>query len=42
MQKTDVHGTITVPVLDHPELRKGTLCTIIRQLGVPRAMFEDG
>jgi len=42
MQKTDVRGTITVPVPDHRELRKGTLRSIIRQSGVSRVVFEDG
>lgn len=33
-------GTITVPVPDHRELRTGTLLSIIRQSGLPRALFE--
>ena len=33
--------TITVPVPDHAELRRGTLLGIIRQSRLPRAEFED-
>lgn len=33
-------GTRTVPVPDHPELRIGTLQSIIRQSGLPRDLFE--
>ncbi|MCK5676261.1 MAG: type II toxin-antitoxin system HicA family toxin [Verrucomicrobia bacterium] len=33
-------STITVPVPDHKELRKGTLLSIIRQSQVPRCEFE--
>ena len=33
-------STITVPVPDHKELRKGTLLSIIRQSQVPRSEFE--
>ncbi len=40
MQKKDGHSTITVPVPDHSELRKGTLMSIIRQSGIPRSEFE--
>lgn len=40
MQKAEGTATITVPVPDHPELRVGTLQSIIRQSGVPRAAFE--
>ncbi len=29
------------PFLDHPELAIGTLLSIIRQSGVPRAEFEE-
>lgn len=47
MQKADARftmtvRTVTVPIPDHQELRKGTLRSIIRQSGVPRMMFEDG
>lgn len=40
MQKKDGRSTITVPVPDHDELRTGTLLGIIRQSGLPRALFE--
>jgi predicted RNA binding protein YcfA (HicA-like mRNA interferase family) len=33
-------STITVPVPDYEELRVGTLRSIIRQSGLPRALFE--
>lgn len=41
MQKKVAEGTITVPVPDHSEIRMGTLQSIIRQSGVPRAEFES-
>jgi len=40
MQKKEGHTTITVPVPDHDELRTGTLLGIVRQSGLPRALFE--
>lgn len=40
MQKIASKSTITVPVPDHKELRKGTLMAIIRQSGLPRTLFE--
>jgi Predicted periplasmic or secreted lipoprotein len=40
MQKAEGTATITVPVPDHTELRIGTLQSIIRQSGIPRADFE--
>ena len=40
MQRTADGGTTTVPVPDHKEVRIGTLRSIIRQSGVPRAEFE--
>lgn len=40
MQKREGTTTITVPVPDHAELRIGTLSGIIRQSGLPRALFE--
>jgi predicted RNA binding protein YcfA (HicA-like mRNA interferase family) len=40
MQKTEGRSTVTVPVPDHKELRTGTLMSIIRQSGLPRALFE--
>ena len=33
-------GSTTVPVPDHRELRIGTLLSIIRRSGLPRALFE--
>jgi len=41
MQQRIPEGTVTVPVPDHPELKIGTLLSIIRQSGVPRAAFES-
>lgn len=40
MQKRDSETTITVPVPNHPELRIGTLQSIIRQSELPRSLFE--
>ena len=40
MQRADAGHTTTVPVPDHRELRDGTLRSIIRQSGLPRALFE--
>lgn len=40
MQKPSGNSTITVPVPDHDELKVGTLTGIIRQSGLPRALFE--
>ncbi len=40
MQKQQGNSTITVPVPDHAELKTGTLLGIIRQSGLPRALFE--
>ena len=40
MQKVVDTGTITVPVPDHRELRRGTLRAIIRQSQLPRSEFE--
>ena len=40
MQKQIGESTITVPVPDHKEIKKGTLMSIIRQSGVPREEFE--
>ena len=40
MQKQEEDTTITVPVPDHGELRRGTLSGIIRQSGLPRSLFE--
>jgi predicted RNA binding protein YcfA (HicA-like mRNA interferase family) len=41
MQRRLEASTITVPVPDHRELRRGTLLAIIRQSGLPRSLFED-
>ena len=41
MQRRIAAGTITVPVPDHPEIRLGTLQSIIRQSGVRRSVFES-
>ncbi|MDQ3919976.1 MAG: type II toxin-antitoxin system HicA family toxin [Acidobacteriota bacterium] len=41
MQKRTDEGTVTVPVPLHPELRIGTLQSIIRQSGLPRMEFES-
>ncbi|MBF0203388.1 MAG: type II toxin-antitoxin system HicA family toxin [Desulfamplus sp.] len=40
MQKQLPETTITVPVPNHPELRIGTLQSIIRQSGLSRVDFE--
>ncbi len=41
-QRTD-ESTLTVPIPNYDELRTGTLRSIIRQSGLPRALFEvDG
>ncbi|MEQ1607099.1 MAG: type II toxin-antitoxin system HicA family toxin [Pyrinomonadaceae bacterium] len=41
MQLATETSTITVPVPLHSEIRIGTLQSIIRQSGVPRAEFEN-
>ena len=40
MQKKESDSTVTVPVPDHKELRRGTLRSIIRQSGMARSFFE--
>ncbi len=40
MQKRVKNSTITVPVPNHKELKRGTLLSIIRQSGVPKGEFE--
>lgn len=40
MQKRTADSTVTVPVPDHDELKRGTLLSIIRQSGLPRVLFE--
>lgn len=41
MQRRTDAGSVTVPVPDHAELKRGTLLGIIRQSGIPRAAFES-
>lgn len=40
MQERSEQTTTTVPVPDHPELKTGTLTSIIRQSGLPKILFE--
>jgi predicted RNA binding protein YcfA (HicA-like mRNA interferase family) len=40
MQKRADETTVTVPVPDHAEIKIGTLLSIARQSGLPRAVFE--
>jgi predicted RNA binding protein YcfA (HicA-like mRNA interferase family) len=40
MQKRADHTTTTVPVPQHDELKPGTLSSIIRQSGLPKALLE--
>lgn len=40
MQKSIPDSTITIPVPDHKEIKKGTLQSIIRQSGLNRKEFE--
>jgi predicted RNA binding protein YcfA (HicA-like mRNA interferase family) len=40
MQKKLLDTSITVPVPNYPELKIGTLQSIIRQSGIPRSWFE--
>jgi predicted RNA binding protein YcfA (HicA-like mRNA interferase family) len=42
LQKRVEGSTITVPVPLHDALKRGTLSSIIRQSGLPRALFEIG
>jgi len=42
MQKMVADRTITLPIPDHHELKRGTLAAIIRESGVPRERFEAG
>jgi predicted RNA binding protein YcfA (HicA-like mRNA interferase family) len=39
MQKIIEDSTITVPIPDHKELRRGTLQAIIRQSGLSKEVF---
>ncbi len=41
MQRASEGSTTTVPVPDHPEVKIGTLRSIIRQSGLPRTEFES-
>jgi predicted RNA binding protein YcfA (HicA-like mRNA interferase family) len=41
MQRRIGAGSVTVPIPDHRELAIGTLLSIIRQSGIPRAEFEE-
>lgn len=41
MQKADSDTTVTVPVPNHVELKRGTLRAIIRQSGIDKAEFES-
>ena len=40
MQKKIANSTITVPVPDHKEIKRGTLQSIIRQSGISKQEFE--
>jgi predicted RNA binding protein YcfA (HicA-like mRNA interferase family) len=40
MQKRIPGSTVTVPVPLHDPVRRGTLLSIIRQSGLPKAVFE--
>ena len=40
MQKAVAGITVTIPAPDHKELRVGALMSIIRQSGLPRALYE--
>jgi predicted RNA binding protein YcfA (HicA-like mRNA interferase family) len=40
MQRRLSYTTLTVPIPDYPELRIGTLQSIIRQSGLARYLFE--
>lgn len=41
MQKKLNNSTITVPVPNHPEIKIGTLQSIIRQSGIAKEQFEN-
>jgi predicted RNA binding protein YcfA (HicA-like mRNA interferase family) len=41
MQRRTDTGTVTVPIPDHPELKIGTLLSVIRQSGLQRSEFES-
>ena len=40
MQRRTGSMTITVPIPDHKQLAIGTLRSIVRQCGLPKALFE--
>jgi predicted RNA binding protein YcfA (HicA-like mRNA interferase family) len=40
MQKIVDDSSITVPIPNYPEIKIGTLQSIIRQSGLPRSIFE--
>ena len=40
MQKREGETTVTIPVPDRAEIKIGTLLSIVRQSGLPRAVFE--
>jgi predicted RNA binding protein YcfA (HicA-like mRNA interferase family) len=40
MRKHTGEGTTSVPVPLHPQLRRGTLQSIIRQSGLSKSLFE--
>lgn len=40
MQRETGGVTVTVPVPLHPDLRRGTLASIIRQSGLPKTLFD--
>ena len=42
MQKKIVNSTITVPVPNHKEIKRGTLQSIIRQSGISKDEFLEG
>ena len=42
LQRQVPGGTITVPVPNHREIRRGTLKSIIRQSKLPSTLFEQG
>jgi predicted RNA binding protein YcfA (HicA-like mRNA interferase family) len=40
MQRQIKESTVTVPVPDHKEIKRGTLMSIIRQSRIPKEEFE--
>jgi predicted RNA binding protein YcfA (HicA-like mRNA interferase family) len=40
-QRRTEAGTTTVPVPLHRTLKRGTLASILRQSGLPKALFEE-